>query len=88
MARQGGLYNELVAKIAAKLQVQPEAIVSLMFDGTDVSIEDDSDVLQLQEGETVLVTSTKDEDDEDLPDSEELASNTETGNNVAEVVKS
>jgi hypothetical protein len=45
--------------------------MSLMFDGTDVSIEDDSDVLQLQEGETVLVTSVKDEDDEDLPDLED-----------------
>ncbi len=76
MTRQGGLFTELKAKIAARFGCDPASIVSLSFEGTEVAIEDDADVLQLEEGETVEV-STKDEantvqkeNDEELPELE------------------
>ena len=37
----------------------------MLFEGTDVSIEDDTDVYQLQEGETVEVSLNKDEINDD-----------------------
>jgi len=60
LSRQGGLYTELLAKIAERLKMKPEEIGALNFEGTDVTIEDDGDVLQIGEGETVEVTTAKD----------------------------
>jgi len=39
--------------------------LSLCFAGTDVVLEDDSDVLQLEEGEIVEVTMSKEEEEEE-----------------------
>jgi len=61
LTRAGAMFNELKAKIGARLKCDPTSITSLNFAGTDVAIEDDSDVLQLEEGETIEVTATKTE---------------------------
>ena len=63
LLRKNGLYVELKAKIATKFQIKHELIKSLLFKGTQVSIEDDSDVSQLQDGESVEFHCTNNEDD-------------------------
>jgi len=55
LSRQAGLYNELLVKLIAKLNCLPDSIAAISFDGTDVVIEEDSDVFQLKEGETIEV---------------------------------
>jgi len=57
LTRQTSLFNELKVKAAAKLGCAPDK-ASFGFQGTDVAIEDDGDVLQLQENEIVEVTLT------------------------------
>lgn len=50
------LYIELVSKIAIKFNTLTDNIQSLIFEGTDVTIENDMDILQLQNGDVVEVT--------------------------------
>jgi hypothetical protein len=50
------LFIELISKIGVKFNVHGESIQSIIFEGTDVSIENDMDVLQLQNEETIEVT--------------------------------
>jgi hypothetical protein len=49
------LWTELVAAITKNLEVEADKIASISFEGVGVAIEDDSDVLQLADGETVEV---------------------------------
>jgi len=54
LQRQEGLLEELKIISAKQLECNSEKI-SFKFEGTDVSIEDDGDVLQIEEGETVEI---------------------------------
>jgi len=54
LSRKAGLFSELMAKGSQKLKVQPEQISSISFDGTDVLIEDDGDVVQLSNNEVLV----------------------------------
>ncbi len=53
--KSGALYSELICRIAAKMKDTTENISSIFFEGSDVVIEDDSDVLQIKNGEVLEV---------------------------------
>jgi hypothetical protein len=50
------LYIELISKISAKFNHLPDDIQSIIFGGTDVTIENDMDILQIQNDEVIEVT--------------------------------
>lgn len=53
--RSVALYTELLSKVTTKMNNDFESVASIFFEGSEVKIEDDSDVLQIKEGETLEV---------------------------------
>jgi hypothetical protein len=47
------LYLEILGKLSAKIGVVPEAIKKIRWAGNNVVLEDDTDALQLMDGETI-----------------------------------
>jgi len=57
LSRQGGLLNELKSKIAQLFGMEVKDITQIVFEANpEVIVEDDGDVLQIQNNESLQVT--------------------------------
>lgn len=57
LSRQGGMFNQLKARIAQIFRVEVKDIVQIVFEeNPEVVVEDDTDVLQIQNNESLQVT--------------------------------
>jgi hypothetical protein len=69
--RQGGLYTEFLVRVATRFGVPQSHIIALSFEGVNVLIEDDGDVLQLEDDETVEVTISEEDEGQHEEDEED-----------------